>query len=161
MLCFLTLIVCALVVHSQENSRVEISVPNAINEEIRKLSKLDNGEKIELNNSLFWKTDKGEYYYLAIAYKKSQGCRFVFLDMTKKKIVNDGGLFFEKCSFLKPPELIDINNDNLTDFRVWVRLPHHVGSKTLVKNYFDFIYKPEIEMFCERSHESECGKAID
>ncbi|CAN5861215.1 hypothetical protein BH11PSE12_BH11PSE12_29550 [soil metagenome] len=158
---FLILMVCALVAHAQENSQVKISVPSSINEEMRKLSKLESGENIELNNSLVWKTDAGEYYYLAVAYKKNQGCRFVFLDAKKKIIVNNGGLFFEKCSFLKPPELIDLNNDNFTDFRVWVRLPHHVGSKILVKNYFDFIYKPEVEMFCEHSQEAECGKVVE
>lgn len=159
--CFFILLTSVFFVHAEGNAQVNISVPIVINEELKKLSKLEIGEEIELKNSLIWKVNEREYYYLAVAYKRNQGCRFLFLDDTKKKIINDGGLFFEKCSFLKPPELLDINNDNLTDIRIWTRLPHHTGSKIMVNNHFDFIYKPELEIFCERTHETDCGKVIE
>jgi hypothetical protein len=118
---------------------------------------LDKDEKIDPKKSLTWRINATEYYYLPVAYKLNQGCRFVFIDATQRKVVSDGAFSFEKCSFNKTPELLDINKDGQTDFRVWVRLPHTTGSKVLVNHNLDFIFNSRKNMFCESDSDIPCN----
>lgn len=129
---------------------VTISVPQSLNIDIKKLINLQPGQRINLEKSLLWRVDGKEFYFLAISYfKKNKECKFTFVDKLNKKIISDGGFNFEKCSFLRPPEILDINLDGYMDFKVWVRIPHHFGSQVLVDHNLNFIYDPKISLFCE------------
>ena len=127
-----------------------ISVPQSLDNNIKNLIKLKPGQRIELSKSLFWRAKEKEFYFLAVSYfKKNQECKFVFVDKLNKKIISDGDFNFEKCSFIKPPEVLDINLDGYMDFKVWIRVPHQSSSRVFVNHDLHFIYNTKNSLFCE------------
>jgi hypothetical protein len=121
------------------------------------LFELEKGEKIEYSKSLYWEANQKKYAFLAVSYKKTQGCRFIFIKLGETAIISDGAFNFEHCTFTKEPELLDINNDGKIDFKVWMKLPHHVGSNVMVLHNLDFIFDSSKGMFCESNSGIPCN----
>lgn len=140
---------CASATADVTKSTVRIFQPKSIPKEVTSLVSFEKEEKVDLNKSLNWVIDEQVYYFLPVAYKKNQGCRFVFVDASNQKIISDRDFYFDQCSFIKPPTIVDINKDGYLDFKVWLKLPHHVGSKVMVIHDLDFIYREDKKMFCE------------
>lgn len=146
------------------NKQREISVHKLsahIDNSLLRSVPLDNDESISLENSLIIKTPNIEYYFLAIEDKQDQTCKLDFLNAENKRIISNGDFFFDKCKFIHPPEVLDINLDGITDFRVWINIPHQLGSRVKVDHNLDFIYKKESEMFCENDTSIPCNKASE
>ena len=142
---------------SAQELSVSKLIAKSLDTEILKLFELDKAERIEFSKAIAWKVAEDEFYFLPISYKMNQGCRFVFVDAGKRKLLSDGAFNFERCTFIKSPELIDINHDGKTDFRVWIKLPHHVGTSVMVLHNLDFIYDEKKKMFCEVSSGTPCN----
>lgn len=153
-----SVIVCAFLAsaEAQELFANKLSA-KSLDPQILTLFELDKAERIEFSKTIVWKVDKGEFYFLPISYKRNQGCRFVFVDAGKKILLSDGAFNFERCTFAKTPELIDIDQDGKNDFRVWIRLPHHVGTNVMVLHNVDFIYNENKKMFCEVNSGIPCN----
>ncbi len=140
----------------------EVAISRVTASELRSIKSLsifslEKFETIDYKKSLSWKINSTQYFFLPVSYKVNQGCKYVFVDGTNRTVLSDGAFNFELCSFVKPPELLDINKDGLTDFRVWMRLPHKVGTPVLVNHHLDFIFNPIKNMFCEQDSSIPCN----
>ncbi|QBG99186.1 hypothetical protein [Xanthomonas oryzae] len=113
------------------------------------LIEIDPNESIDLKKTITWEILGDQYYFFPVQYGSNQGCRFVFVNATQKKAVSDGDFNFENCSFIKAPEIVDLNHDGINDIRVWLNLPNQTNPAVNVNHNIDFIYTPEKKMFCE------------
>lgn len=137
---------------------VEITIPHKLDEQVISLVNLEKGEKIELQNSLSWVVNGEQYFFLPITFKKNQGCRLVFINATNLHLLGEDSDFaYPRCSISKKTEIIDLNHDGYLDFRIYVRIPHQIGSPVLVNHYFDFIYSSQLKMFCEQDRRAPCS----
>ncbi|MEL1266191.1 hypothetical protein [Pseudoxanthomonas putridarboris] len=123
---------------------------------LESLFPMEAGERIERDKSLVWAVDEKKFYFFPVSYKK-QTCRFVFVDASDMKVISDGGFYLDDCTFISRPELIDINNDGVTDFRVRMKLGHQIGSSVRVKHSLDFIYDGNKKMYCETDSGMPCN----
>jgi hypothetical protein len=143
-------------------SASDVAISGLTATELRKIKSLHifslkKYEAIDFKKSLGWKINTTQYYFLPVSYKVNQGCKFIFIDETNRTVLSDGAFSFEMCSFIKPPELLDINKDGQLDFRVWMRLPHQAGSSALVNHHLNFIFIPTKSMFCEEDSGIPCN----
>lgn len=137
---------------------IALSIPIKLRNQTFNIIKLREGEKIELDKSIAWSVAGHEYYFLSITLRQNQACRFLFVDATLSKSYEEESDFeYDRCAVIKPPQILDINKDGYADFRVHVKIPHQFGSPALVNHYFNFIYNPQLQMFCEQDRHIPCS----
>lgn len=113
----------------------------------------ENSSKVKIRTSIFWQAHDHSYYLLTV---KGEGdsCRFIFFDSTTKSLVDDGSLEFENCKFTNTDI---IKQDTTILLRVWMNLPSNIDDGVKVKHYRDFLFNPELGLFCDSELNIPCN----
>lgn len=111
-------------------------------------------DMIELDKSIFWKTASTIGYFFAV-HSASGECKLAFAVTPDSGNYSKNSYSYPDCYFIRT-EIIDIDNDDIPDFRVWVKLSHQMGSPVIVEHSFDFIYDKSLNMFCRDDTRYPC-----